>query len=102
MRPNSDLSQLSAALRSRIVRLNYLYALRTPQDTADLDRLTAYCTIELANSWTQFMRSFYLSCAGNARQRSGARVRHSGAFPKGYVDALAQSALIFGIKVKGP
>ncbi len=101
MRPNRRLSRLSDSLLSRIQRLDKIFATRPITDPAALDRITAYCTIELANGWAQFMRSYYLSCVSSARRRSGALVKHKGVFPTGHPDALLHAATLTGKKVRG-
>jgi hypothetical protein len=102
MRPSRRLFDLSEAFVSRISRLESLFAGRPfgSAGASEADRLVAYCTLELANAWVQFVRSYYLSCATNAKQRNGLRVKHSASF-KDYNDALLQSSRIMGKYVRG-
>jgi hypothetical protein len=102
MRPKQDLSELSDAFCTRIDRLVTIFATRPfgAGSASETDRLAAYCTIELANAWAQFVRSYYLSCGIGARRRSGARVRHTGVF-RDYDDALLQSSRVMGKRVRG-
>jgi len=102
MRPTSELPRLSGALQYRVRRLVLLFRARplAASATSEADRVVSYCTIELANAWLQFVRSYYLSCVVGARQGSGMRVRHSGSFAT-LNDALVQSAAIMGKRVRG-
>jgi hypothetical protein len=101
MTPSRRLSRLSDALCRRIDRLQAIFSARPFHGApSDADRVVAYCIVELANGWSQFVRCYYLSCAIGTRQRCGARVHHAGTF-RGYDDALIQSSTIMGKSIRG-
>ena len=100
MTPQNDLDALCSSFCSRVDRLRFVYATRPRLSTAELDRTTAFCTIELANAWTQFARAYYLSCTKGARTRAGARVTHNNVF-RTYDDAVLYSVKAFKKTFKG-
>src|SRR5207253_434977 len=65
-------------------------------DQVDIDRRVAFATIEAANVWNFFCRSFYLSCAFGARDGAGVRVVGGQRF------RTTQDALWFAIQQVNP
>lgn len=79
MRSVPQLSELGRASTHRLGRLQYLLVTHVEQGKAAKDlgvanRVTAFVAIEALNLWSQFVRSFYLSCATRTRTSRGMRV----------------------------
>lgn len=96
MRAVSDLDRLRRASHHRLARLRRLLDAHVEggnaaSDVALADRATAFVAIEALNLWTEFVRSFYLSCVSKARTTSGTRVGVAITF------ASHQDALTFAI-----
>jgi hypothetical protein len=80
MRPSSDLERLRRSCLGRVRALqalmgSYVEGGKAHADQPRADRVTAHVAIEALNLWSEFARSFYLSCVTNARTRSGNRVK---------------------------
>jgi hypothetical protein len=101
MRPVNHLHVLHSCSRRRLGRFAQLMEThvehgRAAADAEQADRITAYVAIEALNLWTEFVRSFYLSCATRAIRLSGARVAAGRRFKN------RDQALSFAIGVMNP
>lgn len=76
MRPTQDLRRLRRAALSRLDRLSeYVFdAATTPSTSPRHDQLTAYCVVEMYNTWYGFSRSLFISSCLGARDGAGARL----------------------------
>ena len=107
MRPTRDLESLSRCCRRRATRLQHLVDSYLLPVDASKDRTISYVVIEAHNLWAGFSRSFYLSCALNARTARGSRVVVVGATFKSNYDALVAAIRILrnrnfaGAKISG-
>lgn len=75
MRPTRRLVELEWSLKKRLRRLRALEGLvgRRALDQAGRQSV-AFITLELLNCWTEFSRSYFLSCSLNAVRLSGGAV----------------------------
>jgi hypothetical protein len=101
MRPVNRLHVLHSCSRRRLGRFAQLMEShvehgRAATDTEQADRITAYVAIEALNLWTEFVRSFYLSCATRAIRLSGSKVTAARRFNN------TGEALSFAIRVSNP
>jgi hypothetical protein len=74
VRPTRDLDKLSSCCQRRARRLRLLVDSYLLPVDAPKDRIIGYVALEAHNLWSSFSRAFYLSCALNARTKSGVRV----------------------------
>jgi hypothetical protein len=74
MRTVAALPELAAHTDRRCLRLRHL-VLTVDYRHPDLDRAASFVTIEAANIWANFCRSFYLSSASGGRRSDGSRVQ---------------------------
>jgi hypothetical protein len=75
MRPSRRLARLQLPTTSRLARLREQAATACQQlPAADAKRCIAYVTIETLNTWTEFSRSYFLSCTLRPRRVRGGRV----------------------------
>jgi hypothetical protein len=78
MRQERRLARLLSTLRARVAKLDALNAAAYLNDTSEARRLCSFATIELQTSWTNFVRSFYLSSAYlSPKSLAGSTIRHS-------------------------
>lgn len=78
MNPSPFLPTLHRTSRRRLARLREVVEFAIPDDHRDGQRARlAFCTIELANRWAMFCRSYYLSAALGSRNARGMPVRCS-------------------------
>jgi hypothetical protein len=101
MRPVRHLHVLHSGSRRRLGRFAQLMEShvehgRAAANAEQADRTTAYVAIEALNLWTEFVRSFYLSCATRAIRLSGARVAVGKRFNN------TDEALSFAIRLTNP
>jgi len=68
------IAELTLAARGRARRLSDLTIGIGPPVTPEKRRLLSYVTIEGANLWSQYSRSFYFSAALGARDSAGVRI----------------------------
>ena len=74
MRRVTYLPRLQRQATKRLMRLSLLIDPSLHLDGFELDRRIAFVTIEAANIWDGFCRSFYLSCALGTHDHSGSRI----------------------------
>lgn len=93
MRPTRDLRRLRRAALSRLDRLSeYVFdAATTPSTSPRHDQLTAYCVVEMYNTWYAFSRSLFISSCLGARDGAGARMSVSVPRPPTDQDALTHA-----------
>src|SRR5207248_3261272 len=75
MRHRRRIGKVAQAARRRLARLRRLVAGVDPRDVQATERVVAYVTIELLTLWGNFLRSYYLACALNARCGRRRRIR---------------------------
>ena len=75
MRPHKSLIKLQKVAIKRLTRLEQLSTnILSISSNRELETLFTYITIETLNTWSNFSRSFYLSCALSAKTVSGRRI----------------------------
>lgn len=95
MHPYRTLEELLNAFAGRVRRLESRFNAALSISGAEHDIQLAYCTIEAANAWAQFVRSYFLSCAVlRARTLSGARVSTGAVRYRTYDDALVAATRV--------
>jgi hypothetical protein len=89
------LPKLQRQAARRLARLAELVDSASMLDGHDLDRRIGFATIEAANTWDGFCRSFYLSCALGTHGRVGNKITGKIAFQD------ENAALMYAISVVG-
>jgi hypothetical protein len=92
--------RLSKVAQSTRERFRKLQRLVETVDTANqwlTELVVAHVTIELVSTWSNFVRSYYLSCALNARLGRRSRIRTSRPYASAQ-DALGAAVLRFNPK----
>lgn len=74
MNRRRNLFALRSAFDGRLSRLERRFAASSGHPAFDRDPIISYVTIEALNSWAQFSKAFYLSCAISARTEANVRV----------------------------
>jgi hypothetical protein len=102
MRPVRHLGRLNEAADRRLKRIESTVTnLVLPADSAK-DAIVAFAVIELDNTWSGFVRCYYLSWFLAARAQSGQRVRLKSGLPTKFNQAIAfASTAISGGPRKG-
>lgn len=77
MHPVHRLEKLQRCAVRRATCLKRLIDVFPLPSGAELDRVTAFVTIEALSLWSSFARAYYLSCALNAKTVTGIRVTTS-------------------------
>jgi len=76
MRPAKHLGLLQYTMRERLRRLDVMAAAACLAYPAREGRVTlSYVVIELLSAWTEFLRTYFLSCILNPKRVRGGRVR---------------------------
>jgi hypothetical protein len=70
MNRRKNLYAIRKAFSARLTRLEKRFLASSAQPPYDRDPVISYVTIEALNSWAQFSKAFYLSCAISARTES--------------------------------
>lgn len=100
MRPLRGLPELSRVAERRLVRLQM--AASTPPRAPEVEQLVAYCVLEAANLWSEYLRSLYLSIALGARDVSGVVIPIGLQRPLRVQDALTPAILGLRTNRSGP
>ena len=75
MRPHKSLIKLQKVAIKRLTRLEQLSTnILSISSNREVETLLTYITIETLNTWSNFSRSFYLSCVLSAKTVSGRRI----------------------------
>lgn len=78
-----------------------LRAARRTTSRSEHERRIAYAIIELQNTWCEFARALFLSCAIGGREPNGATVTHRFTSIKTAEDAIAEAVCFFRPWMKG-
>jgi hypothetical protein len=75
MRPHKNLIKLQKAAIKRLTKLEHLSNnILSISSNREIETLLTYITIETLNTWSNFSRSFYLSCTLSAKTVSGKKI----------------------------
>jgi hypothetical protein len=97
MRSQAKLSELERIFQRQLGKLRYQVLLgRKEEAKGDAEARMSFAVINLLNSWSNFMRGFYMSCAFGTRTKSGIVVRPSSLFSD------ANTAVGYAIKAFKP
>lgn len=100
MRQSRELKVLHRRATKHALRLRRIVEHLQPPLVASDDRLVAFVTTECLTLWSNFARSFYLSCMHGAKRISGGRVAVAGVAVNSNSDALNFSRLQFPYRRK--
>ncbi len=75
MRQRRRLRKMAQAVKRRLQRLRRLAKAVDRTDLHLTDRTIAFVTLEVANAWANFMRSYYLACALNGKRSRRGTIR---------------------------
>jgi hypothetical protein len=92
MRATRDLRRLERALVQRVGVLQSAVATIQAPVSGMEDRVVAWCVIEALNTWSAFVRSYYLSATIRARRRAGGKIQLTQKFN------TPQQALVYAIR----
>lgn len=101
MRPSRRLTSLERRALSYVsfVRAQANNALVTTAPGGD--RILSFAIVELHNTWSLFVRSFYLSCIFEAKRRNGVRVTSNVTFPRSTVLAIDRAMTVCRPSARG-
>jgi hypothetical protein len=88
MRPCKDLSRLFRSAEGRLDRLRSCAATGLASDRPQRDKLIAYVAIETQNLWSNFCRSYLISCVLRPKRHGKPRVTLGNAAISNPVDAI--------------
>lgn len=74
MRPCRNLASLEISTKKRLNKLRNIITDSLPLPTRHREAQVAYSVIEILNTWTNFSRSFYLSCVLWPKSTKGNRI----------------------------
>jgi hypothetical protein len=88
MGPVRDLGVLYRRANVRLERLRELAVTALPMPFSERDRRLCYVSIEALNTWSEFVRSYILSCVNNPQRVNRAQVTHSNGALRSHGDVL--------------
>ena len=99
MRPSGTLAKLELSTDYRLEKLRKVAGVLAVPMSREVDLRVSYVTINVLNTWSNFVRAFYLSCLTSCKSVSGSRVS-TGLQIKDFDDGIYQAVRL--IRPKAP